>query len=768
MSSDANPEVTGSAPEHPLAEVAAPLGAAETARLTDFARAFKAAARAVVLYPGGHPAIAATLGRIAQITSPASLTAPLRITVLPDNLLLDERAPARADAAITELAVLLHSHLIGEIKVQPGGDVEAWRTFLLLLGRTPESVRIDGGIARVWTTMAGRHVELREIDYAEVLRERSSGETAVWDRVIMNCLQGSAFELDEAGIKELLGIALDSDKLSEMMSTLEKSVEGGGGIGAKTAALMRMLRGIVEVVSKSDPERLEPVLRNMASAVGEVSPEMMLGLLNHQQEEEGGPRLMQAVVSRMTDHTIAKFVSRHVIAESAPTDRLALAFQSLVQEPEQQQRMLALAKEDVAASPLGSTEGFESVWNHVAEKLLTSYSDESFVSEDYGRELSGSRTKAIEVEQVSDDPPERISAWLGTIATTSLRALDLTLVLDLLRIEEDDARWGELMKPVVGLLEDLLMVGDFDASIAVIGVLVKEATGQGPTARRQHAMTAIDVLIAGSMMRHITTHLATIEEAQFERVKTMCVSLGEVLVRPLAETLSVEERPRPRERLTSILLAFGSAGRRTIERLKSSQNPAVRRTAIQLMRQFGGTESLPDLTELLDDTEPQVQREAVRAILNVGTDAAFRILEQALSSGTTRSRDAIMQSIGVIRDERAIPLFLYILGHVDHRGALAGVYLRAIESLGVLRDPASVEPLRDTLYKGEWWAPRRTAALRNAAATALARIGTPEAFAALDDAVARGSRGVRAAARAQLATSRARRTARSVTGEGDV
>jgi hypothetical protein len=141
----------------------------------------------------------------------------------------------------------------------------------------------------------------------------------------MNCLQGSSFELDEASIKELLGIALDSDKLSEMMATLEHSVDRGGGIGAKTAALMRMLRGIIDVVSKSDPERLEPVLRNMASAVGQVSPDMMLGLLN-QQAEEDGPRLMQAVVSRMTDHTIAKFVSRHVIAESAPTDRLALAF----------------------------------------------------------------------------------------------------------------------------------------------------------------------------------------------------------------------------------------------------------------------------------------------------------------------------------------------------------------------------------------------------------------------------------------------------------
>jgi HEAT repeat protein len=65
----------------------------------------------------------------------------------------------------------------------------------------------------------------------------------------------------------------------------------------------------------------------------------------------------------------------------------------------------------------------------------------------------------------------------------------------------------------------------------------------------------------------------------------------------------------------------------------------------------------------------------------------------------------------------------------------------------VLRDPAGVEALKQALYKGEWWAPRRTATLRGAAAAALARIGTPEAITVLDDAVAGGSRGVRTAAR---------------------
>src|SRR5205807_9476225 len=140
------------------------------------------------------------------------------------------------------------------------------------------------------------------------------------------------------------------------------------------------------------------------------------------------------------------------------------------------------------------------------------------------------------------------------------------------RSEEDEDKWGSLMTGVVTLTEDLLLVGDFEAAVQLVDVLVKEAKPGSTSRRQQYALTAIDMLVAGTMMRHIVTHLATIDEAQFERVKAMCVSLGEVLVKPLAETLSIEERARPRQRLTAILLAFGVVGKRTAERLKGSTN----------------------------------------------------------------------------------------------------------------------------------------------------------------------------------------------------
>jgi len=721
-----------------------PLGPEDTTRLIDFARACKAAARAVVLYPAAHPAIAATLGRIVETTSERALPQALKLTVLPDGLLADGRAPGRQDQSIGELAVLLHDHLVGELTINPGGDRESWRQFLLLLGKPSASVRADGGIAQVWAATGAMNVELQEIDYAAVLRERSGGKSASWETIVSHCVSGGATALDESAIAELLGIASDADRVIELMNEVEGRTEGG--IAAKAASVMRMIRGFVSTVSKKDKDRVEPMLRNMAAAVGELSPDLLVGLLSDDVNSGEEGRIMDAIVSRMTDRTIAHFVSKNVIANNGTaTDRLVEAFQTLVRNPDDRHRLLNLAHEDAAASPFGQAEGFEAVWNQVAGKLLTSYSDATFVSDEYARELSGARERAVDVEQASDDPPERLGVWRDSVDASALRALDLHLLLDLLRLEQDDTRWNDLTGPVVHSLEDLLLVGDFDSAIELLSVLTTAAADAASKERRQHALIAIDRLVAGSMMRHIVTHLLSIDDASFERVKTMCVSLGEVLVRPLAEALSIEERGRTRERLTAIVLAFGPAGRRTIERLKTSPNAAVRRTAIHLLRQFGGVDALPDLTALLNDSDSMIQREAVRAILTIGTEKAYRVIEEALTAGTDRSRDAIMLAISMQRDERSTPLFAYILRHIDHR-RLTPIYLRAIESLGVLRDPDGISALVEALGKGEWWAPRRSAALRTASATALARIGTPEAFTALEQAAA-GSWRVRSVVR---------------------
>ena len=64
------------------------------AALVEFARGCKAAARAVSLYPGQHPAISASLTRLVQATGRLTLYGPLQLHVRPDTLLIGAAALA--------------------------------------------------------------------------------------------------------------------------------------------------------------------------------------------------------------------------------------------------------------------------------------------------------------------------------------------------------------------------------------------------------------------------------------------------------------------------------------------------------------------------------------------------------------------------------------------------------------------------------------------------------------------------------------------------
>ena len=121
---------------------------------------------------------------------------PFTLGVRPGTLHVGNRGPAKPDPAVVELSELLRRHSIGSLTLNGGADAASWRTLLTLLARPPEDVRADGGIAHLWTTAGGPSVEIKEIDYAEVLREKQ-GDAATIERVLAAALSGPSFDLDE-------------------------------------------------------------------------------------------------------------------------------------------------------------------------------------------------------------------------------------------------------------------------------------------------------------------------------------------------------------------------------------------------------------------------------------------------------------------------------------------------------------------------------------------------------------------------------------------
>jgi hypothetical protein len=732
-----------------------PLSPEQSSALAEFARACKTAARSVSLYPATHPAIRASLSRVTTAASRLIPVNDVTLTVHPDAIAIDGRTATRPDPSIGELAELLHDRLVGLLRIERGADAEDWHTLLLLLGRAPADLIIEGGILKAWTASGRAHFEIREIDYAEVLRERAGGQGAEWDRIIAYCLQGGdASTLDERALASLLETLGDGSKFGALLDRLQTAETGAGGasVGARAAALLQLLRKMRDAATERQGEEgAALVLQTAADGASRLTPEMMLALVGQSLAGSGeDAKVASGVLDRMNDPTVASFVAGSIVSERGATDRLAQAFEALVPEIERKERLLDLAKDEVGRSPLGQEEGFESLWESAAS-MLKSYSDKSYVSDAYARELSGARAQALDIERVSDDPPERIEAWLSTVSNDSVRQLDLSLLLDLLRIETDPPRWRDVASVAAPEIERRLVLGDIAGSQQLIDALVRELAPEGREALRSVAEPVVDALASGPLIRHIVLHLRKVENAEVEPLNRLAHTLGPRVIRPLAEALASEENSKAIGRLRELLLGFGAAGRQSVEQLKNSSNPAVRRTAIDLLRVFGGHEALPELASMLDDADPQVQRESIRAIVQIGTEASYAVLEQALVGGA--SRDTILQQLIGLRDDKAIPLLCYVLNHSAPRGKLVEVHAQIIEALGGLAPHRqSTRTLRTVLYRGEWWAPFRTAALRQAAAAALRRIGSAETMAVLEEAAKTGARGVRNVARAYVGT----------------
>ena len=506
----------------------------------------------------------------------------------------------------------------------------------MLLSRPAEEVRADGGIGSLWATAGGPSLEIVEIDYAEVLREKQGDEAAA-DRLITAALSGAELELDESGMRTLLEMVGDPVRLAALMHALEKRTENTPG-AVRIGAFVNLLRGLAEYVGKTNPAQLDQTLRQVGQVAGRFSAEAMLELLMRRAQPEamaGNIDVVTAMVHRLSDGAVSQFVSNSVIAERGPTDRLAEAFHALVPDVDRQRQLLSLAEAEVASSELGQEAAFQDLWQKV-ETMMTSYSDEKFVSDAYGKELSGARAKAVDVEGVNDDPPERIAAWLETVTDGALRSLDHMLLADLLWIEQDQARWRDVAETVVTHAEDLVRVGYFDQALKLADTVATE--GQRIPTREDAARAALERLGRGGMIRHAARQLRTADDATYERLKGLAHRIGPAVIPPLAEALSAEQDARSRRRLRDILVEFGAAGRESVQQLMAATNWEVRRTAAFLLREFGGAEGLRELQPLLVDTEPLVQREAIQALVLNGTDAASQILLQALTSTTGRPR----------------------------------------------------------------------------------------------------------------------------------
>jgi putative membrane-bound dehydrogenase-like protein len=124
----------------------------------------------------------------------------------------------------------------------------------------------------------------------------------------------------------------------------------------------------------------------------------------------------------------------------------------------------------------------------------------------------------------------------------------------------------------------------------------------------------------------------------------------------------------------------------------SDPRPAVRKRAIRALAKLGGKSIEALATTLRDSTSPEARRNALWALTQIDSTEARYTLRAALRDTDNTVRHIAAQSIGLWRDQGAMPDLLPLLRDED-----AQVKRSAAEALGRIGDSAAVPSLLDAV-----------------------------------------------------------------------
>jgi HEAT repeat protein len=716
--------------------------------LTAFARACRAAARAIALYPPEHPAVGTTMSHVAAVIQKASAVGGLKLGVVPDTLTVDNRRIPRPEPALSELAAVLHAHQIGQLTVLPGGTADEWRRFLSLVALPPDQLRRRGGLARLWASEGQTRIVVRQLDYALLLRERLQGNLARWEHVVAQCLDGHTPDCDEWVMNLVLELLDRPEGMGEFLAAVDASTAPRTERGP--IVVSGLLRAVADYVARTQPDKAEPLLAAMANSAAQM-PLPTLGGMAGRGRATRQPEVEQFVSSlgqRLSDRTLADRVVQAVREGQGSSPVLSDFLLGFVPDVDRRSSVLALARQSMI--DVTGQQQADGEIQSLVERLLTRHDERGFVPDNYNIELQRLVDRAVDIEQDATDSPKRIAEWVDSVSDERLRLLDATLLIDLMQLQTDIGGWSKMASLAAARLGVFLTIGDLDTVANIADAFQRQRDDREEPAIREAAQQILDDVFGPDLIQRFATVLDTADPAVTASARRICHVIGPSVVPRITTLLSKEERSRARQNLISILTTFGAAGQRAVEDLMQSSSAAARRTGVQLLQEFGGTDTLARLEPMLFDEEPHVQREAARAILVLATEPAYRALTDALIRGSQASRAGIANAIWAQAAADVAPLLCHLVVHAPLEGSMRAIHERAVQRLGTVKSQAAVRALGRALARGTIFAPLRSRALRKSAAEALARIGTPDAIEQLQAALVGGSRGVRVAAATAL------------------
>ena len=707
--------------------------------LLQLARALVGAARNWTLYPPEHPTVASSVARLRDTIRATSNGSLFAIGITPETLLIEGTAADRTQAGIAEAAAYLHDRDLLNIIFTGEPPLDAVHALLRVLALEEADRRQRGGPAHIWLAEGHPSIVLEQIDYGRVMA-REEGQVSepasrddLWRSIVLSIAGGHQAAFDERAQSRLLAIAgsaVDIADLATAVAAPKCAMDGSPMITSQAATVLAAFRHLTSIVSVMSPDRLPEVMSNMATAATQINPHVVMQLMRSDDDPGAAVAIVKGVAGAFDDMKVAQLLATALALDGQASDRLATIFNTIAPDEDRKRRVLTLTRSMLSETDYGRTGQFETLWTSM-EELLVSYNDKPFVSEVYRASLDGVGGRAEKM--AGGSLPDELDEWMDTLGQANVRRLSVTMLIDLLTIEQHGPAADLIATDMQALAQDLLLSGAYDDARSVIDALATRARTPGSIGR-DGCRQALDRLGDSLALRETAAVAGDLDDETWHAVAGIVAMLGPSSIESLKALLMSEAATPAVTRGEEAIAAFGAAGVSRLASLVSDPRWFVQMRAARLLGRTAAPDAVPLLQPLLRQSDPRVARAAVTALGVIPDAAAARAIHTVLRAATGAVRRAVIEALVAERDPRVVPMLARILEESTPLGKDHEVVLETIAALGTVGTDRAVPALVTMAGTRRFFGGRKLRALKEHSVDALLKVGTPAAQAALEEA----------------------------------
>ncbi len=286
---------------------------------------------------------------------------------------------------------------------------------------------------------------------------------------------------------------------------------------------------------------------------------------------------------------------------------------------------------------------------------------------------------------------------------------------------------AELSLHLEEFLEHLLTTGRILRAARLLAAL-RDVAGSAEDPQRRRLLTdVVERIGRARVMPKLRPLVPQLAQEDRQALVALLVAVGELAVPPLADLLDSPAR----DSAYDALRVLAPRHPRSLLPFLESASPAVVRSVLSLLGESGAPDIAPGLSPALRHADTGVRRDAVRALEKLGGPATTELLLSALGDSAYEVRALALAALAQTKDERAAaPLIERVSDRAFH--ALTRFEKReTLRTLALIGTKEAVTALVRLLSARKLVKRERVDETRVLAVQALAMIGSPAAFHAL-------------------------------------